>query len=251
MCLQYLCTHVKLHIKTKQCKGRQFGVFLCPLLMKHYNSWHRPADLWPHNLSMCALFARPGMGRIRAWTLLSKPIVAGFLCWLQSPNTLCFAVRMAFWCLGLLLGLADLIYMIFLCCGTSSDLPFFLQPVRLFSHFPYTSLHFHLLWGQLFGPCVIAESRLRVLLFAVPALKHRQFILGSPDFQFLSLHSSGQCWVLHFVTTTSFLALPVVDFTRSKRHSCKCLDPACIESCTCGTSKAEISVSKSSLQPLP
>lgn len=70
---------------------------------------------------MCALFARPGTGRIRARTLLSKAIVAGFLCWLQSPNTLCFAVRMAFWCLGLLLGLADLIYITFLYCGTSSD----------------------------------------------------------------------------------------------------------------------------------
>lgn len=159
------------------------------------------------------------MGRIQAWTLLSKAIVAGFLCWLQSPNTLCFAVRVAFWCLGLLLGLADLIYIIFLCCGTSSDLPFFSGSSVTFLTFPGD----HLLQLQLFGPSVIAESRLRVPLFAVPALKHRQFILGSSDFQFLSLHSSGQSWVLHFATTTSFLALPVVDFTRSKRHSCKCL----------------------------
>lgn len=128
------------------------------------------------------------MGRIRAWTLLSKAIVAGFLCWLQSPNTLCFAVRVAFWCLDLLLGLADLIYIIFLCCGTSSDLPFFSGSSVTFLTFPGD----HLLQLQHFGPSVIAESRLRVPLFAVPALKHRQFILGSSDFQFLSFTLQGK-----------------------------------------------------------
>lgn len=80
-------------------------------------------SLTPNSFHVCP-FAGPGMGRIQAWTLLSKAIVAGFLCWLQSPNTLCFAVRVAFWCLGLLLGLADLISIIFLCCGHSPDLPF-------------------------------------------------------------------------------------------------------------------------------
>lgn len=107
-----------------QNKAMQGQAIWC-LSVSSADSWHRPADLWPQLFPCVPLFARPGMGRIRAWTLLSKPIVAGFLCWLQSPNTLCFAVRMAFWCLGLLLGLADLIYMIFLYCGTSSDLPFF------------------------------------------------------------------------------------------------------------------------------
>lgn len=162
------------------------------------------------------------MGRIRAWTLLSEAIVAGFLCWPQSPNTLCFAVRVAFWCLGLLLGLADLVYIIFLCRGSSSDFALFYSQCGSSVTF-LTLPGDHLLWLQLFGPSVIAESRRGVPLFAVPSLKHRQFILGSSDFQFLSLRSPGQCWVLHFATTTSFLALPVVDFTRSKRHSCKCL----------------------------
>lgn len=194
--------------------------------MKSYDSWHRTAGPWPQTLSLCALFTHSGMGRIWTWSLLSKAIVAGFLFWLRSkyPLLLC-CVWGAYWQLGLPLGLTNLIYIVFLCCTPYSftvHLMFFSYNQHVSSITLLTLACDYLLYLQPFGASVIAESRPKVPLFTVRAFKQRQFILGSPDFQFLSLHFSGLWWVLHFATPTSFLALPVAGFTRSRRHSCKC-----------------------------
>lgn len=52
--------------------------------------WFLAQDCWsltPSSLHVCP-FTHPGMGRIQAWSLLSKAIVARFLCWLHPPNSL-------------------------------------------------------------------------------------------------------------------------------------------------------------------
>lgn len=183
-------------------------------------------SLTPNSFHVCP-FTCSGMGRMWSWSLLSKSIVAGFLFWFHSngPLLLC-CVWGAYWCLGLPLSLANLIYITCICCTPYSFTVhltgFFLQTAWIFSHFPDTCM-WPLVLVTAFWSLCISRIKTKSSSFAVRALKHRQFILGSLDFQFLSLHFSGLWWVLHFATTTSFLALPVADFTRSKRHSCKCL----------------------------
>lgn len=72
-----------------------------PLSSANEKLWFLAQDCWsltPNSFHVCP-FTHPGMGRIQAWPLLSKAIVAEFLCWLHSPNTLlCFA--MSKWLFG-------------------------------------------------------------------------------------------------------------------------------------------------------
>lgn len=183
---QYVCVFtVALHpcqapYQNKAMQGQ--AIWGLALFSANKKLWFLAQNCWsltPNSFHVCP-FTRPGMGRIWAWSLLCKAIVAGFLCWLHPLNTLLhFAVSK--WLFGawafllawltwytyylftVLLIVSQFIWLIFFYNQCGSSVTFL------------TLACDHLLELQLFGPSVIAESRPKVPLFAVTALEQRVY----------------------------------------------------------------------------